>query len=100
MTSTVLSLLLGLFLIEAYYWSSGYSSWVCEICQFHPQLAWETIPNKTVSNEKLIYSTNLLGMRSREVDFSKGHILLVGDSVTFGLGVNNDETISHHLEKE
>ena len=100
LASTVLSSLLGLFLIEAYYWSSGYSSLVCEICQFHPQLGWETIPNKTVSNEKLIYSTNSLGMRSREVDFSKGHILLVGDSVTFGLGVNNEETVSHYLEKE
>lgn len=39
-------------------------------------------------------------MRSEEVDFSKGHILLVGDSVAFGLGVNNDETVSHHLGKE
>jgi hypothetical protein len=100
LASTVLSSLLGLFLIEAYYWSSGYSSLVCEICQFHPHLGWETIPNKTVSNEKLIYSTNSLGMRSREVDFSKGHILIVGDSVTFGLGVNNEETVSHYLEKE
>ena len=39
-------------------------------------------------------------MRSREVDFSKGHILLVGDSITFGLRVNNEETVSHYLEKE
>jgi hypothetical protein len=38
-------------------------------------------------------------MRSNAIDFSKGHILLVGDSVTFGLGVNNNETISHYLEK-
>jgi hypothetical protein len=39
-------------------------------------------------------------MRSEEKDFSKGHILVVGDSVAFGLGVNNNETISYYLEKE
>jgi hypothetical protein len=38
-------------------------------------------------------------MRSNAIDFSKGHILLVGESVTFGLGMNNNETISHYLEK-
>jgi hypothetical protein len=72
---------------------------VCKICQFHPQLCWETIPGKTVSNKKVTYTTNSFGMRSKEVDFSKGHILLVGDSVTFGIGVNNNETVSHYLEK-
>jgi lysophospholipase L1-like esterase len=39
-------------------------------------------------------------MRSEEVDSSRGHILVVGDSVAFGLGVNNNETVSYYLEKE
>jgi lysophospholipase L1-like esterase len=39
-------------------------------------------------------------MRSGEVDPSRGHILTLGDSVAFGLGVNNDETISHYLEND
>ena len=39
-------------------------------------------------------------MRSEEVYSSKGHILVVGDSVAFGLGVNNDETVSYYLGKE
>jgi len=97
--TTLLSSIAGLILIETYYLSSRYSS-VCEICQFHPQLGWETIPSKTVSNKKVTYTTNSLGMRSGEVDKDKGHILLVGDSVTFGLGVNNNETISHYLARE
>jgi lysophospholipase L1-like esterase len=100
LATTCLAGLLGLVLIEGYYWKSGYTSLVCEICRFHPQLGWETIPDKTVTNGKVTYTTNSMGMRSGEVDFSRGHILLVGDSVTFGLGVNNDETVSHYLEKE
>ena len=100
LATTFLALLLGLILIEGYYWKSGYTSLVCEICQFHPQLGWETIPGKTVTNGKITYTTNSMGMRSGEVDSSRRHILLVGDSVTFGLGVNNDETASHYLDKE
>ena len=100
LTTTFLACLLGLFLIEGYYWRSGYTSLVCEICQFHPQLGWETMPKKTVTNGKTTYTTNAVGMRSGEVDSSRGHILMVGDSVTFGLGVNNNETVSHYLEKE
>lgn len=92
--------LLGLFLLEGYYWKNGYSSLVCEICRFHPELGWDNDPGKTVGNEKVTYTTNSLGMRSEEVDSSKGHILIVGDSVAFGLGVNNDETVSYYLGKE
>jgi len=91
-----------LILIESYFLNSSNNKFpfVCEICRFHPQLGWETIPSKSVSKKKITYTTNSLGMRSEEVDFKKGHILLVGDSVTFGLGVNNDETVSHYLQKK
>ena len=99
LATTFLASIMSLILVETYFWKSNDNFFVCEICQFHPQLGWETIPRKTVSNEKVTYTTNSLGMRSKEVDFSKGHILLVGDSVTFGLGVNNDETVSHYLGK-
>jgi len=99
LTTTFLASVLGLILVETYFWKSNDNFFVCEICKFHPQLGWETIPGKTVSNQKVTYTTNSLGMRSKEVDFSKGHILLVGDSVAFGLGVNNDETLSHYLGK-
>jgi len=99
-TTIVTASFLGLILLEGYYWKSGYAKVVCEICRFHPQLGWETIPETTVTNGKVTYTTNALGMRSPEVDFSRGHILLVGDSVTFGLGVNNDETVSHFLQNE
>ena len=79
LTTLVIASFLGLILVEGYYWKAGYATVVCEICRFNPQLGWETIP---VTNGKVTYTTNALGMRSPEVDFSRGHILLVGDSVT------------------
>jgi len=81
---------LGLIIVESYYWNS-FS--ICEICRFHPELGWENTPSKTVTNEKITYATNSMGIRSGAVDLSRGHILIVGDSVAFGLGVNNNETI-------
>jgi hypothetical protein len=92
--------LLALVLLESYYWKNGYASLVCEICRFDPELGWDNDPGKTVGNKKVTYTTNSLGMRSEEVDSSKGHILVVGDSVAFGLGVNNRETVSYYLGEE
>lgn len=43
-------------------------------------------------------TTNSLGLRDREVDFSKPRILCLGDSFTFGFGVENDETFCAQLE--
>jgi len=97
LTTILLTSLLGLIIVESYYWNS---SKVCEICQFHPKLGWETTPSKTVTNGEITYVTNSMGMRSGEVDPSRGHILTLGDSVAFGLGVNNDETVSHYLEND
>jgi len=93
----LLTSLMGLIIVESYYWNS---SSICEICRFHPELGWESTPSKTVTNGKITYATNSMGIRSGVVDPSKGHILIVGDSVAFGLGVNNDETISHYLESD
>ena len=96
-TTILLTSLLGLIVVESYYWNS-YS--ICKICRFHPELGWETTPSKTVTNGQITYTTNSMGMRSGKVDPSRGHILILGDSVAFGLGVNNDETISHYLEND
>ena len=100
LTTTLLAVLFSLILIELHHWGTTSSSYVCNGCRFHPQLGWEIIPSKTVSNEKFTYTTNSMGMRSREVDFSRGHILVTGDSIAFGLGVNNDQTVSHYLEQD
>ncbi len=42
--------------------------------------------------------TNSLGWRDNEPD-NRDKILVMGDSFTFGFGVNNNQTIPYHLEK-
>lgn len=89
-----------MFFVEKFYWAKNKSYWVCEICQFDSTLGWVLIPSKTVTNGKVTYTTNSSGFRSREVDPSKDHILVIGDSVAFGAGVNDDETFSYYLGHE
>lgn len=43
--------------------------------------------------------TNSYGLRDNEVDFSKPRILCMGDSFTFGFGVENDEAFCAVLER-
>jgi hypothetical protein len=43
--------------------------------------------------------TNSMGLRDNEVDFSKPRVLCMGDSFTFGFGVENDETFCSILEQ-
>ena len=59
LTTAFLASLLGLILIEVYYWKT---SLVCEICRFHPKLGWENIPGKTVTDGKVTYTTNSIGL--------------------------------------
>src|SRR3989338_8286393 len=44
-------------------------------------------------------TTNSLGFRSPEPDSAKPMIALVGDSITFGYGVADDETLAANLQK-
>jgi hypothetical protein len=44
-------------------------------------------------------STNSWGLRDREIDFNKPRVLCIGDSFTFGFGVENGETFCARLEE-
>ena len=46
-----------------------------------------------------IVETNSLGLRDDEIDFSKPRILCLGDSFTFGYGVESSETFCSILER-
>ncbi len=92
--------LLSIFLIDFYFLNLGKKNWVCDICEFDAELGWRNIPSKKVSNEKVTYNTNSLGLRAEEIDPSKEHILILGDSVAFGAGVNDNETVSYFMQRE
>lgn len=93
-------LIICIIVIEVYFWKKNENNWVCEICKFDSELGWTTIPNTKVTKGKITYTTNSMGFRSDEVDPSKEHILVIGDSVAFGLGVNDDETVSYYLSQK
>ena len=57
------------------------------------------IPNNVFERNGTIRSTNSIGFRSPEIDSERKHVIVVGDSVAFGLGLNDDETLSYYLGK-
>ena len=72
-----------------------------KLTQFDPELGWVNIPNAKINDDRgTTYTTNSLGYRGGEVDKSKKHIVLVGDSIIYGSGVNDSETLANNLDKK
>lgn len=65
----------------------------------NPYLSYELVPN-TYNQDNLII--NSLGFRDYERNISKTkfRICVIGDSVTYGIGVGKNETFSYILEKK
>jgi len=69
--------------------------------QFDSDLGWTPIPNKKLFMAKASnFQLNSLGFRSNEIDHSKKHILVLGDSVAWGYGTKNHETFPFYLNQE
>jgi hypothetical protein len=64
--------------------------------QFDSYLGWSPIPN---TNTRKI-RTNSWGFRSDEIDQEKDQIIVLGDSVAFGLGLKNEQTVPYYLNEE
>lgn len=78
------------------------SNWHDPNTRFDPYLGWSLIPSNTVDalffyGEKSI-TANAHGFRSAEVDPDMQHVIILGDSVAFGLGADNHETVSAYLQ--
>lgn len=65
----------------------------------NPEISYELIPGIERTAYRSLVKTNDLGFRSPELDPSRPLIAVIGDSITFGYGVENDETIAAGLEK-
>jgi lysophospholipase L1-like esterase len=66
-----------------------------------PGLHWELVPNSSTYFFGRLMTTNSLGLRTPEVD-PKGdatRILMLGDSITFGDSINQNQSFSRVLEK-
>jgi lysophospholipase L1-like esterase len=95
--SSFFALTLALLLAESYFQKLKNP---LKVTQFDTELGWSNIPNSSIKHNGIVYSANSLGWRSSEINWNRKRITLIGDSVTFGTGVNDNETVSHYLEEK
>ena len=65
-----------------------------------PDISYELIPNlKNEPAYKGHVSTNSLGFRGPEINTKNRTIAIFGDSIAFGYGVNDNETLDHYMRE-
>ncbi len=67
---------------------------------YDEELGWSNFPSKVIVKKKITYTTNSDGLRGEEADPAKGKILIVGDSIIYGLGVQDNETATYYLDQK
>jgi hypothetical protein len=75
------------------------TDWQTHATQFDAQYGWVNIPSSVTRRLSGDIHHNSLGFRSPELDPTKEQILLVGDSVTWGYGVDEPDTLSSQLQE-
>ena len=65
----------------------------------NPLISYQLKPNISEYAFRNAVTTNSLGFRSPEPDLAKPMIAVIGDSITFGYGVADEETLSANLQK-
>ena len=65
----------------------------------NPQISYKLIPNMRRRAFRSTITTNSLGFRGPETDLSEPIIALLGDSITFGYGLEDTETIPARLQE-
>lgn len=65
----------------------------------HPDISYELKPNIHIEAFREIVTTNSLGFRSPEPDPEKPTIAVLGDSITFGYGLKDNESIPARLNE-
>jgi len=73
------------------------------VFQYDPEIRYVPIPNQHGWVDDGFVNTNSLGFRGREIAVPKPkgrvRVVAVGDSVTFGFGVNDNETFCSQVEQ-
>lgn len=71
--------------------------------KFDSELGWSPILNRSIKCpaywEEGTLSSNSHGFRSAEINPTKKAIIVIGDSVAFGAGINDNHTFSHFLDR-
>lgn len=100
MTASALCLLFFLLVLTLLPQPKIKDNWVIGATQFDSELGWIPIPNVVIHLFNQAYiQHNSLGFRSDELSSSKSTILVVGDSIVWGYGVSNNETVTYYLQE-
>ncbi|MEK7591224.1 MAG: SGNH/GDSL hydrolase family protein [Patescibacteria group bacterium] len=65
----------------------------------NPEISYELKPNISERAYRSTVTTNSLGFRGPELDPKKPLLVFLGDSITFGYGLEDDETIPRKAQK-
>lgn len=65
----------------------------------NPHINYELVPNTKQEAYYATVTTNSLGFRGTEIEKDKPLVAVLGDSITFGYGVEDDETLPAQLQK-
>ena len=98
--SSIFAIIFTVVLGEFYVWIKNKSNWVTKGARHDKEFGWVLTPNNTFETHGQISTISSLGFRSPEIDSNRKHVIIVGDSVAFGLGLSDKETVSHYLAKQ
>lgn len=89
--------------IVARWWAPGYLVETRGLHVFSPTLGWAHREGVATTVEGKRVSVNARGYRGRELPLPRAaakqtRVIVLGDSVAFGLGVSDDETFTHALD--
>jgi len=88
------------FWLESDHSTHSETNWRDPNTRFDSELGWSPIPSRSIKNKWGKITHNQHGFRSPEIDANKKHIILLGDSVVWGFGIDDDETLSSHLNRK
>jgi len=95
-----ISLICAIVLCEAVYLRIYRLKWHDPIAQFDAELGWSPIPNEHIEHKWGDITSNSFGFRSEEIDQKKNHVIILGDSVAWGFGVGDTETMPYYLNQK
>jgi hypothetical protein len=98
--SSSIAITLSVLLGEIYVYFKNKSNWATKGAEHDRGLGWVLTPNNSFKTNGRTSTINSIGFRSPEIDLNQRHVVIVGDSVAFGSGIGDKETISYQLAKE
>jgi hypothetical protein len=104
--SLLLSVIFAIVFLEVYFrndfWNGNFFTFDGQKTntQFDPQLGWYNQSDSIYIQDGIKYTNDEFGFRSSGIDFNKKHILVVGDSIAYGYGAEDDETIPYYLSQK